>query len=165
MKIIAFDPGYERLGVAVLEKKLTAEKILMSSCLLTKSQDPHVQRIGRIYAEAKKIIQKFSPQTMILEKIFFAKNQKTALLVAEARGALLALAEERNLTVFEYTPLEVKLAITGSGVAPKNQVALMVKKLIKLPEKKEKMLDDEFDAIAIGLTHFARAKMDQIFSK
>lgn len=154
MKIISIDPGYERTGIAVIEKeKNQREVLLFSECFKTSSKLPHPERLNLIGNRIKEIIKKYKPIALATEKLFFAKNQKTALLVAEARGVILYSGKSSGLEVFEYTPNEIKIAITGYGKAEKRQIMDMVKKLIKIDSKKNS--DDEFDAIAIGLTHFA----------
>ena len=158
MKILAIDPGYERLGIAVLEKLPREKEILLySECFKTSAKIPHHQRLTLIGDKIKKTIEKFQPEALATEKLFFSKNQKTALLVAEARGVILYSANSLELSVFEYTPIAIKIAVTGYGKSEKRQVIEMVKKLIAVPKGKNS--DDEFDAIAIGLTHFAIHKL------
>jgi crossover junction endodeoxyribonuclease RuvC len=153
--ILAIDPGYERLGIAVLEKKAgQRENLIHSECFKTSAKIPHHERLTIIGKKIKEIIEKYKPILLATEKLFFSKNQKTALLVAESRGVILFSANYQNLDVFEYTPADIKIAITGYGKSEKQQIISMVKKLIKIEKKTNS--DDEFDAIAIGLTHFAR---------
>lgn len=154
MKIISIDPGYERLGVAVIEKeKNQKEKLIFSECFKTSIKLPHYKRLANISREIRSVVKKYKPEALATEKLYFSKNQKTALLVAEARGAILSTAGDLDLEIFEYNPSDIKIAITGYGKSEKNQIIDMVKKLIVV--KKETKSDDEFDAIAIGLTHFA----------
>ena len=154
MKIISIDPGYERLGIAVLEKeKGQKETLLFSECFKTSPKLPHNGRLALIGDRIKEVIKKYKPEALATEKLFFSDNQKTALLVAEARGVILYVGSSMELKVFEYAPTEIKIAITGYGRSEKSQIIDMVKKLIKVT--KDTNSDDEFDAIAIGLTHFA----------
>jgi crossover junction endodeoxyribonuclease RuvC len=154
MKILAIDPGYERLGIAVLEKIPKGKEILLySECFKTSAKIPHHERLTLIGNKIKEVIKKFEPEALATEKLFFSKNQKTALFVAEARGVILYSASSLGLEVFEYTPASIKIAVTGYGRSEKKQIIDMVKKLIVVPAGKNS--DDEFDAIAIGLTHFA----------
>lgn len=154
MRIIAIDPGYERLGIAVLEKlPKQKETLLYSACLQTLKTLSHAERLLKIAGEVKRVIVKYEPEALAIEKLFLAVNQKTVMPVAEARGAVLVEAARSCLSVFEYTPLQVKVAVTGYGKSDKKQVAEMVKRLIVLPPSKR--LDDEYDAIAIGLTCLA----------
>ena len=162
MKLISIDPGYERLGIAVIEKSpqgktLGKEVLIFSECFKTSNKLPHHERLALIGNRVKEVIKKWKPEALATEKLFFSGNQKTALLVAEARGVILYTGSWLGLEIFEYTPNEVKIAITGYGRSEKKQMIDMVKKLIVLPPSLmlRRAEDDEFDAIAIGLTHFA----------
>jgi len=154
MKLISIDPGYERLGVAILEKeKKQREVLIFSECFKTSAELPHHERLALIGNKIKEVIKKYKPEALVTEKLFFSGNQKTAMLVAEARGVILYTGSSLGLQIFEYTPNSVKIAITGYGRSEKRQMMSMVSKLIDV--EKSKNSDDEFDAIAIGLTHFA----------
>ena len=167
MKIISIDPGYERLGIAVLEKHVkqptsargcgeAREVLVFSECFKTSSRLAHGERLSLIGNRIKEVIKKHKPKQMATEKLFFSENQKTAMLVAEARGVILYTGSSAGLEVFEYTPNQVKIAITGYGRSEKRQIIDMVQKLIQIESKAlSRKSDDEFDAIAIGLTHFA----------
>src|SRR3989338_9484864 len=156
MIILGIDPGFERMGCAILEKSPGVEKLIYSSCLISSRNDPHEKRLLVLAKGLKKIIKDSKPDIMAIEKLFFTANQKTALKVAEARGVALLLAAENNLKVFEFTPLEVKMAMTGYGRAEKDQVRKMVLAMLKISDIKNPAspagkLDDEIDAIAIAL--------------
>lgn len=160
MKIISIDPGYERLGVAIIEKdphaqtgKNQKETLIFSECFKTSPKLPHHERLALIGDRITEVIKKYTPEQMATEKLFFSGNQKTAMLVSEARGVILYAGTSKGLKVFEYRPNEVKIAITGYGGAQKKQMMDMVRKLIKIDSGTNS--DDELDAIAIGLTHFA----------
>ncbi|MDO8604127.1 MAG: crossover junction endodeoxyribonuclease RuvC [bacterium] len=153
MRILAIDPGYERLGVSILEKTNCKEILVFSECFKTKSTLPFVERLELLGREVKKVIDGYSPKALAIENLFIETNQKTAMRVAEVRGAILYQARLLGLDIYEYTPLQVKVATTGYGKATKTQVSLMVKKLVSGAEKVKQ--DDEIDAIAIGITHFA----------
>ncbi|MBI4155638.1 MAG: crossover junction endodeoxyribonuclease RuvC [Candidatus Zambryskibacteria bacterium] len=167
MRIISIDPGYERLGIAILEKLSKQKEVLIfSECFKTSAKLPHHERLTLIGNKIKEIIKKYKPEALATEKLFFSGNQKTAMLVAEARGVILYAGSSLGLEVFEYTPNSVKMAITGYGRSEKKQMIDMVKKLISInygginyggnaSVVNESNSDDEFDAIAIGLTHFA----------
>lgn len=154
MRIISIDPGYERLGIAVIEKLPRAkESLLYSDCFKTDSKLPHCERLRLIGEEISRIISEFRPEALSLEDLFFSTNAKTAITVAEARGVILYEAAKNGLKVFEYGPGQIKVAVTGYGKSDKDAVITMVERLIKI-EKKIKH-DDEYDAIAVGLTCFA----------
>ncbi len=153
-RVIAVDPGYERMGVAVIEKNGNSkEELLFSECFKTSAKIDHAQRLCLLGQEIKNIIEKYEPNDMAIEDLFFSNNQKTAMRVAEARGVIIYEASIKNLNIYEYKPVEIKIAVTGYGKSNKEQVISMTKRLIKIPEKAK--IDDEFDAIAIGLTHTA----------
>ena len=156
-RVLSIDPGYERLGIAVLEKKQKEKEILLySECFKTSSKLPFEERLLLIGTEVKKLFKEFKPDVCALEKLFFNTNQKTAMMVAQVRGAIIYEAKLNGIKVFEYGPSEIKIAITGYGKSSKYQITNMVKKLIKIDKKI--LYDDEFDAIAVGLTCFASEK-------
>ena len=157
MRILAIDPGYERLGIAVIEKlPKQKEALVYSACVRTLKTLPHAARLLKIAEEVRKVIREYEPEGFAIETLFLAVNHKTVMPVAEARGAVLVEAARAGLPVYEYTPLQIKVAVTGYGKSDKQQVTEMVKKLIVLPELKR--LDDEYDAIAVGLTCLATTK-------
>lgn len=158
MKILSIDPGYERLGISILEKnrKGSVEKYIYSETFQTKKELEFNRRLLLIGERIDMIIKKYNPEFLIIEKLFFNTNQKTATKVAEVRGVIIYLSLKNKMKVCQYTPLEIKMALTGNGRSDKKQVIFMTKKLIKI--KKEIKFDDEYDAIATGLTFFAYEK-------
>src|SRR3989344_9408035 len=156
MRVLAIDPGFGKVGIAIIEGNKGNEKLLFSDCIETSKGLPHAERIAEITSEIKTLIAQWKPQDLAIEKLFFTTNQKTAMQVAEARGAIISTAHNLGLVVYEYTPLEIKVAITGYGKAGKAQVADMVRRLIKM--EKLPRHDDEYDAVACGLTHLAQIK-------
>ncbi len=157
MRIISIDPGYERLGIAILEKnKGGKEQYLFSKCFQTPKTISHAERLAMIAEEMKSVILKWNPEILAIEKLFLATNQKTAMLVSESRGVILSESARGGLKIFEYSPPQIKAAVCGDGKADKKSIIKMVPLLIKTP--KEVKIDDEFDAIAIGLTFFAIEK-------
>ena len=113
-------------------------------------------RLLIIFNELEKIINKYSPDHMAIEELFYFKNNKTVISVGEARGVILLAGIKNNLSIYEYTPLQVKIGITGYGKADKKQVQLMVKTILKLKEIPKP--DDAADAIAIAITHINSLK-------
>ena len=157
MRVLGIDPGYERVGVAVVEKNGSSkENLLYSSCFKTDSKLPFPNRLFLIGQEIERVIKKNKPDALSIETLLFNTNQKTALLVSEARGIIIYEAKKQNLGIYEYTPLQIKNAITGYGRASKNQVDTMVRQLISIPQTTKQ--DDEIDAIAIALTGLASYK-------
>jgi crossover junction endodeoxyribonuclease RuvC len=157
MRVLAFDPGFERLGVAVVEKESGKEKLLYSDCLRTEASLPFPERLALLGAAVEKLLEKWMPDAVALEDLYFAKNAKTAMKVAEVRGVLVYLAAARGIALYQYTPLQVKIAVTGYGASDKRAVAAMVPRLIDLPTSTR--LDDEMDAIAVGLTCVASVRV------
>jgi crossover junction endodeoxyribonuclease RuvC len=154
MKLLAIDPGYERLGIAVLEKEpRQKERLAYSDCFQTDKGLPHAERLALIGAELERVIAEHAPEALCLESLYFSKNQTTAIKVAEVRGVILYVAARAGLRVFEYNPMEIKVAVTGYGKSDKTAVIAMVPKLVRV-EKKIRY-DDEYDAIAVGLTCLA----------
>ena len=156
MKVIAIDPGYERLGVAVLEKGTGKETLIFSDCLKTDPKLAHEERLKIIGTGINSLIKKYEPEALAIETLFFKTNAKTAMKVSEARGVILYEAAKNNLKVSEFTPLQIKVAVTGYGKSDKDQVTMMVQKLIKITAPIK--YDDEYDAIAVGLTFFAYSR-------
>ncbi len=156
-RILAFDPGFERLGVAVVEKQNGKETLLYSACLRTSASLSFHERLHILGSGAEKLIQEFTPHAVALEDVYFAKNAKTAMKIAEVRGMLAYIASKHHLPVYQYTPLQVKVAITGYGKSDKAAVALMIPRLVQLPKRAR--LDDELDAIAVGLTCIASLRL------
>lgn len=153
MKVIAVDPGYDRLGVAVMEFENGAEKLLYSGCIETNKEQTLNERLRFLGDEFSKLLVTHSPDTLGIETLFFNKNQKTALGVAASRGIIIYLAQTHDCAVYEFGPQEIKIAVTGYGKSDKAAVIDMVKRLI--PAAPEKVLDDEYDAIAVGITCLA----------
>ena len=156
MKVLGIDPGFGRCGVAVVEKTSGKEVLLYSDCIETSAKEEFSARLLQVADECARVIEKFSPDQVAMEKLYFSNNQKTAMQVAEVRGALINCASGFGLEVAQYTPGEIKSAVASSGNADKKQVAAMLHMLMKI-EKKIKH-DDEYDAIAIAVTHLARAR-------
>ncbi len=155
--ILSIDPGYERLGLCVLRKDLVTKKmnILHSECFKTSKDLDFKDRILKIGLYVEDIIEKYKPTDMAIESLFMNTNQKTALKVSETKGVLIYVCKKNGLGVFEYTPPQIKSAVTGSGRSDKSAIQKML--YLLLPELKNisKKIDDEYDAIACGLTHFA----------
>ncbi len=159
MRVISVDPGYDRLGVAVIELQNSKENLIYSGCIETNKQDTLIERLFIIGQEFTTLINTHRPDTLAIETIFFNKNQKTAIGVAQARGILIYLAQLHKCQVFEFGPQEIKVAVTGYGKSDKSAVIDMVKRLVN--NAPDKALDDEYDAIAVGITclaHYGRTK-------
>ena len=156
--ILAVDPGFGRIGLAVMKLERDRPKLLFSQCFETDSKKARPERLFSIGRRIKEVIKKWRPETLAIETIFFNTNTTSAIGVAEARGIIIYEARSRDMEIFEYGPQTIKIAVTGYGKADKTQMATMVKKLVNLSEKTSKRLDDEMDAIALGITHLATKK-------
>jgi len=152
MIIIGIDPGYERLGIAVIDKSPIngKETLLYSTCFKTLAKEEHSERLRQLVEEVLRVIKKYKPDTLSIETLFFESNAKTAMKVAEARGTIIYIAKSQGLKIREFTPMQIKVAVTGHGRSDKKQIIAMVERLIKIEEPIK--YDDEYDAIAIALT-------------
>ncbi len=159
MRILGIDPGFERLGIAILDpvvRERRGEKnhtVIFSECFKTSSKLDFNERLLLIGEKVKMIIKKYKPEILAIETLFLNTNQKTVMCVAEARGVVVYEAAQAGLKIFEASPPQIKMATTGYGHADKTQIQKMVKILVDI--EKNKTSDDELDAIAIALTAFA----------
>ena len=158
MRILGIDPGFERLGVAVLEKNKgdKKERVIFSECFKTSAKLEFSERLKLIGEEIRNVIKKYKPEVLSIETLFLTTNHKTVMHVAEARGVVIYEAAKAGLKIFEASPPQIKIATTGYGKADKNQIIKMVKILVDIDNSKKS--DDELDAIAIALTAFAHIK-------
>lgn len=156
MKVLGIDPGFGRCGVAVVEKENGRERVLYSSCIETSATQVFPKRLAHVADGCAMLIETYAPDAIALERLYFNSNQKTAMQVAEARGAVLYIAARAGIPTFEYTPAQIKSAVTGWGKSDKQAVARMLHALLLLTTQKRH--DDEYDAIAIGLTHLAHIR-------
>lgn len=152
MRILAIDPGYDRLGIAVIEGNPSRPSLIMSDCVLPE-KGARENRLATVATSISSAITQYKPDALAIESLFFSANKKTALGVAEARGAVLAMAGIASIPVIECTPQQVKIAVTGHGRSSKSDIENMVPRLVSLPKKKR--LDDELDAIAVGIAALA----------
>jgi crossover junction endodeoxyribonuclease RuvC len=155
MRVLSIDPGYERLGVAILDKvRGGKEQLVFSDCVKTSAELTFEDRLLILGQKVEELIATHSPQALSIENLFISNNQKTAMRVSEVRGAILYIAKKYNLVIREFTPLQIKLSVTGDGKSTKDQVIKMVGLIIPAALNK-KALDDEYDAIAVGIAFFA----------
>lgn len=158
MIIIGIDPGIERLGYGIIEKsKLKKNELIVLDygCITTSSELKMEERLKKIYLDLSKIIKKYQPTIMAVESLFFFKNLKTAISVSQAKGVILLTAADFKIPVCEFTPLQMKMAITGYGRAEKKQVQEMIKKTVDLNifdlKKNNRKKDDAFDALGVAI--------------
>lgn len=148
MIILGIDPGFARLGYALIDKNGQALTLLKVGCLETKSGSDNAGRLKILADELKNIIREYKPNLGSVEKLFFFKNQKTVIQVAEARGMILGQFADNGVPYVEFTPMEVKQALTGYGRATKEQIQKMLMQVFKL--KKIIQPDDAADAVAVA---------------
>ena len=158
MRILGIDPGYERLGISILEKNKNDKKecVVFSECFKTSAGLEFSERLNLIGEEIKKIIKKYKPEVLSIETLFLNTNHKTVMHVAEARGVVIYESTRAGLKIFEASPPQIKIATTGYGKASKTEIIKMVKILVEIDKLKKS--DDELDAIAIALTAFAHIR-------
>jgi crossover junction endodeoxyribonuclease RuvC len=150
-KILGIDPGTGILGWGLIKKQGAKVAPLKYGCIRTDSSMEMPDRLNLIYEELSGIIKREKPDEVAVESLFFFKNQKTVITVAQARGVAIVCARSQSIPVFEYTPLQVKQALTGYGRAEKHQIQEMVKITCKLKECPKP--DDAADALAVAITH------------
>lgn len=159
-KIIAIDPGYDRCGVAIVSETLGRPEVVFSACITSNKSDEQYLRLTSIFKQLEEIVKKHKPSHLAIETLFFSINKKTAIKVAEARGAILTLAGLQNLELVELSPQAIKIALTGSGNATKEQVKKMVNLTVSVNEKD--VFDDEIDAIAVGVSALQEIKFENL---
>lgn len=158
---MGIDPGIAIVGYGFLELKGNSYKVLDYGAITTEAKVPLPERLDAIYEEMNELIERYKPDDIAFEELFFNKNVKTAITVAQARGVEVLAAKESGAGLYEYTPLQVKQAIVGYGRATKNQVQEMVRIILNL-EKVPKP-DDVADALAVAITHGSSIKYKQSF--
>jgi crossover junction endodeoxyribonuclease RuvC len=151
MKILGIDPGTGILGFGVIEIVNRKAKLVDAGVIRTPVKEDDAVRLLTIYEELTEIIQANKPDHLAVEKLFFARNVTTAMTVAQARGVVLLCGMQAGLTIYEYTPMQIKQAVTGYGRADKKQVQEMVKVILGLQVVPKP--DDAADALAAAITH------------
>ena len=149
MRILGIDPGIERIGWGAVDTVGSVSTYYDCGLITTSRTLSHQKRLEVLAGELDIIIKKTKPECAVVERLFFAKNKKTALAVAEARGAIMLTLSTSNVPTREFTPMEVKMAVTGNGRAEKKQVAWMVHNILKIPTDIKS--DDTLDALALCL--------------
>jgi len=151
IRILGIDPGTAIMGWGIIEFKEDKISPLKFGCIKTTANLPQPERLLHIYDSLCDIIKKNNPDVLAVEELFFFKNQKTVMSVAQARGVAIVCAKKSNLVVAEYTPLQIKQALTGYGRADKNQMQEMVRVTCRLKDCPKP--DDAADALAVAITH------------
>lgn len=151
MVVLGIDPGYAIVGWGVVNYAENIYRPLGFGAITTDGSSNFNDRLGYIYNNMTRLIEKCKPDAMAVEKLYFQNNQKTAINVAQARGVILLAAQQQGVPIFEYTPLQVKTVVTGYGKAKKPQVMEMTRRLLALESVPKP--DDTADALAIALCH------------
>lgn len=161
MIILGVDPGYAIVGIGVLEYSGNRFRVLHYGAITTPAGMPAAERLKKIYDELTLLIDKYRPGAAAIEELFFNSNQKTAINVAQARGVILVAVRNRDVPLYEYTPLQVKQSVTGYGRADKGQIQSMVKMILNLNVIPKP--DDAADALALAICHAHSSKMNNMF--
>ena len=151
MIILGIDPGYAIVGYGVIEANAGKYRPISYGAILTEAGEDFNHRLCVIYDDLSEIIRRYRPQAVSIEKLFYHTNQKTVIGVAEARGVTLLAIEQNSVPIYEYTPLQVKTAVTGYGRAEKKQIMEMTRRLLGLSELPKP--DDAADALALAICH------------
>ena len=159
MIILGIDPGLATMGWGAISYDGVKPQILDYGALITPPDMPMPQRLMSLYDGVEELCRRFDPDDIAMEELFFCKNVTTAIAVGEARGAALVAMRKHTNNLFEYTPMQIKQAVTGYGKADKKQVQQMVKLLLNLPEIPRP--DDAADGLAIAITHAHSMRMRQ----
>ena len=151
LRIIGIDPGYAIIGYGIVDYNNSAFNVVNYGAITTKANTPFEARLEIIYKDMCELLETFKPEFLSIEKLFFNTNATTAIDVAQARGVIVLAAQKYGVKVFEYTPLQVKQAVTGYGRAEKNQIMEMTRKMLSLSKMPKP--DDTADALALAVCH------------
>lgn len=151
MIVLGIDPGYAILGYGVIEAEGTKLRAIDCGVIETKPDMRFPERLERLFAGTRALIERFRPDHIAFEELFFYRNTTTALQVAAARGVAILAAQQAGLPLYEYTPMQIKLSVTGDGHADKLQMQSMVKLLLRL--QKVPKPDDAADALGVAICH------------
>lgn len=151
MRVLGIDPGIATTGIGIIDKCGNKIHLVYYTAILTPANTALEQRLGQLYSELCKIMDDYSPEFIAVEELFFNTNAKTALIVGQARGVILLATHRYGLPVTSYTPVQVKMGVSGYGRADKRQIQSMVKQLLGLTSIPKP--DDAADALAIAICH------------
>lgn len=157
MFVIGIDPGLSRCGYGAVRQEGGRPEAVVSGVLTTPPTDPLAQRLATLLGDVRLLFSRLKPEVVVVERVLFQANAKTAMAVGQASGVALAAAAELGIEVVQYSPNEVKQAVTGWGAAGKEQVQRMVQKLLDLPDKPSP--PDRADALALAICHLATAPL------
>ncbi len=161
MRILGIDPGYAIVGYGVVDFENNHYNAVTYGAITTDKDMEMSLRLKCIYSQISDLIDLYKPDAIAVEELFFNKNVKTAILVAQARGAAITACVNKDVPLFEYTPLQIKQALTGYGRADKKQIQFMVKLILHLDETPKP--DDTADALAVAICHGNSGNVGEIF--
>lgn len=162
MRVLGIDPGLAITGYAVVEEHGSDVQLLTKGVVRTPANTPDPERLALLHEELGAIIAEQQPDASAVEELFFSRNVRTAMSVGQARGVILLTLANAGLPIAEYTPMQVKEAITGYGNADKQQVQEMVRMLLNLSEVPRP--DDAADAVAVAICYLHRARLDSLLA-
>lgn len=158
MRVLGIDPGSQTTGFGVVEQKGSDLIHVDNGCLTTKRKSPLPERLFQIYVSLIETMERFKPEAVAIEEVFFAKNVASMLKLGESRGIALLAAVQNRIPVFEYSAREVKQAVTGYGQASKDQIQKMVRQLLRLPEVAQ---EDASDGLAVAICHLNSSRLKE----
>lgn len=161
MRILGIDPGLATMGYGVIEAERGKYRLVQYGTITTPAGQPMPNRLRAIFQGVNQLMEVFQPDEVAFEELFFSKNITTGMAVSAARGAALVAVAQKTDEIYEYTPMQVKLAVTGHGKADKNQVQQMVKALLGMQQIAKP--DDAADAIAVAITHANSMRMKHLY--
>jgi crossover junction endodeoxyribonuclease RuvC len=162
MRVLGIDPGTAITGYAIIEETVGDLQMITLGVITTPAKTPLPSRLQTIHSELKQIVAEYEPEAAAVEELFFSRNARTAMSVGHARGVILLTLADSNLPIAEYTPMQIKQAVTGYGNANKHQVQEMVRTLLELSETPKP--DDAADAAAVAICYLHRVKLDSLLS-
>lgn len=160
MLVLGIDPGTAITGYAIVEETEGDLSLVTAGVIRTPAKTPLPLRLQKIYADLQEIIVDYAPQASAVEELFFSRNARTAMSVGHARGVILLALADAGLPISEYTPMQIKQAVTGYGSAGKRQVQEMVRMLLNLETVPQP--DDAADAVAVAICYLHRIKLDSL---
>ncbi len=163
MRVLGIDPGTAITGYAVVEEEGNALRLVAIGAIRTQARTPLPRRLQAIYREMEEVIAAYRPDEAAVEELFFRRNVTTALSVGHARGVVILALADAGLPVAEYTPMQVKQAVSGYGGADKHQVQEMVRRLLNLADIPRP--DDAADAAAVAICHLHRARLEALLNQ
>ncbi len=156
MRILGIDPGFAITGYGIIDTNKSQVELVCYGVIRTSAKNTFPERITEVYESLNTIIEKYEPDEVAIEELFFNKNVKTGILVSQARGVMILSCVLNGIKINEYTPLQVKKGLTGYGKAPKVQCMSVVRMLLELEEIPKP--DDAADALAVALCHYNESK-------